>query len=124
MFSDTPFSSVGSILVPTHVLTPIDDEVGSGGNEQVPLIPSPNAEVISNEPNARLKSVVWQHFGKIEITEKVNGKDVPKVKVVCKYCKKSLVSRLDDGTSHLHRHFKLCLNKPSTDKSKKTTFKD
>ena len=104
---------------PEDVPIPIDDEVGSGGNEQVPPIPSPNPEVISNEPNARrLKSAIWQHFGRIEITKKINGKGVLKVKAVCKYCKKTLVGRLDDGTSHLHRRLKLCLSKPSIDKSK------
>ncbi|XXG42405.1 hypothetical protein AAC387_Pa01g2696 [Persea americana] len=112
---DTPSSSVGSILVRAHVPISIDDEMGGGGTEQVPPIPSPNAE-----PNAKkLKSAVWQHFVKSYLTVKVNGKDVLKVKAVCNYCKKSLVSRPEDGTSHLHRHCKSCVCKPSTDKSKK-----
>ena len=52
---DTPSSSVGSILVRSHVPFSIDDEMGSGGSEQVLPIPSPNAE-----PNAKkLKSAVW-----------------------------------------------------------------
>ncbi|KAJ8636048.1 hypothetical protein MRB53_010315 [Persea americana] len=33
MSYDMPSSSVGSILVPAHVPFPIDDEMGSGGNE-------------------------------------------------------------------------------------------
>ena len=118
MSADMPSSSVGSILILAHVHIPIDDDMGGGGNyEQVPPIPSLNDEVISNETNARrLKSVVWEHFQKTEVSVKVNGKDVPKVKAVCKYCKKSLVSRPEDGTSHLHRHLKSCLMKPCTDK--------
>lgn len=52
----------------------------------------------------RLRSVVWQHFKKIN----VEGVD----KAECNYCKKLLGAQRRNGTKHLHEHHKVCKMRP------------
>ena len=54
-----------------------------------------------------LKSIVWNHFGKIKITD---GQD----EAQCKYYKKLLGGASKNGTKHLHAHVEKCIQKKVT----------
>ncbi|KAH7663375.1 Tam3-transposase (Ac family) protein [Dioscorea alata] len=57
----------------------------------------------STTQGGRLKSVVWNHFKKIQ----VNGED----KAQCNYCKKLLGGKSKNGTRHLHLHMESCIQR-------------
>nr|KAJ0224968.1 hypothetical protein LSAT_V11C100025810 [Lactuca sativa] len=62
----------------------------------------------TEHPNKRLKSPAWSHFVPIYI-------DGVRRWAKCKYCKKQLTGRSNDGTTHLKDHYRICLRKNTRD---------
>lgn len=84
-----------STFPPKPVVVDDDDSSHQGAVDHVYC-----GEMLSKR-TGRLKSIVWQHFVRIEI----NGVQ----KAVCSYCKNHLVAWSTDGTRHLHDQMKACL---------------
>ena len=66
-----------------------------------------NDEVESGGRKRKTRSVVWNHFKRM----KVDGA----IKAECNYCKKKLGGSSQNGTRHLHDHFKSCARRPVRD---------
>ncbi|CAK8579118.1 unnamed protein product [Lathyrus sativus] len=85
---------------------PIPNESGNLSIEAPPPTPNDNMEVNSQTTEnrrSRLKSIVWDHFTKVKVGEKVKAK--------CNYCSKLLNGSSNDGTTHLKGHMDYCPKK-------------
>nr|KAJ0215359.1 hypothetical protein LSAT_V11C300147760 [Lactuca sativa] len=65
-------------------------------------------DTATEHPNKRLKSAAWSHSIPIYI-------DGVRRWAKCKYCKKQLTGRSNDGTTHLKDHYRICLRKNTRD---------
>ena len=92
--SDAPPSHTTPVAQAELATTPTNAEV---------LLPKPNdkakvSEIVADCGNNRKKSIVWDHFEKIQI-----GKD--QYKVVCHYCQKTYrANSKGHGTTNLLNH--------------------
>lgn len=84
-----------STPTPKPIVVDDDDSSHQGA------VDNANCGEMSPKRIVRLKSIVWQHFGRKEIS----GVQ----KAVCNYCKNHLVARSTGGKRHLHDHMKACL---------------